>query len=63
MAKGKSIIMSPAKFEGSSCEPPKGTTVNGLKGYGAEQRSMGPNSEAEVTYDKNTPSKGSGGAL
>jgi hypothetical protein len=59
MAKGKSIIMSPAKFEGSSCEPPKGTTVDGLIGYGAKTRTMGPNSEKEVTFDSaQGPTKG-----
>ncbi len=63
MAKGKSIVFSPTKFMGSSCEPPKGTTVDGLVGYGAKPRTMGANSEKEVTYDKNTPAKGSGGSL
>ena len=52
----KDLIKTPSAFKGESCNPPKGTAVNGAVGYGVPERTHSPNAAPEVTYDHNSPS-------
>jgi len=53
----KDLIKTPAEFKKGSCNPPKGSEVNGAVGYGVPERTHSKNAVPEVTYDHNSPSE------
>ena len=51
MATEKKIIQSPMEYKSGNCNPPKGTDVDGARGYDIEPRTKSSSGYPEVLYD------------